>query len=228
MPRRFWTPQELATLADLYPTHSAAEIARLLGRKVLSVYQGAKKLGVKKTQAYLAEHCRLKKGEVIPGSEKHRFIKGQLPHNTGLRRPGYHRGGMRETQFKKGVRSGIAAKNWVPVGTVLPDSDGYLRIKVREAVFGKEPTGAGNPDVWPQLHRCIWELHHGPIPLKHIVVFKDRDRQNCVIENLELISLAENARRNRMWTNYPPELARAIQINGVLKRKIRSLLNGKE
>jgi hypothetical protein len=73
----------------------------------------------------------------------------------------------------------------------------------------------------------VWEQHKGPVPAKHIVVFKDRNRANCAIENLELISMAENAHRNRMWGRMPRELAEAIQLNGVLKRRIRSI-NGKK
>lgn len=48
------------------------------------------------------------------------------PFNKGLRRPGWHVGRMRETQFRKGERSGIAAKNWRPIGTIRTDPDGYL------------------------------------------------------------------------------------------------------
>jgi hypothetical protein len=44
---------------------------------------------------------------------------------------------------------------------------------------------------------------------------------NCVLENLELISMAENARRNRMWNVMPRELAEVIHLNGQLKRKLR-------
>jgi hypothetical protein len=146
-----------------------------------------------------------------------------VPANKGLRRPGWHAGRMQETQFKKGDRSGIAAKNWRPIGTILPDAEGYLRIKVREAVHGKEPTGFGNTKVWPLYGRYVWEQHKGPIPPKHLVLFKDGDRSRCVIENLELLSMADNARRNSMWNRLPPELARVIQLNGALKRQIRRL-----
>jgi hypothetical protein len=169
----------------------------------------------------------LRKGETSPGCEKAWFPKGHVPANKGVRRPGWFAGRMRETQFRKGQRSGIAAKNWKPIGTILPDGEGYLRIKVREAVCGKEATGFGNSKVWPMYNRYVWEQHHGPIPPQHLVVFKDRDRANCSIENLELISMAENARRNSMWTNLPRALALTIQLNGALKRRLRRL-NGKE
>ncbi len=134
---------------------------------------------------------------------------------------------MRETQFQKGARSGVAAENWVPIGTIQPDSEGYLRIKIRDAVHGKEATGYGNTKVWPMYNRYVWEQHKGPIPPKHLVVFRDRDRANCSIDNLELISMAENARRNRMWNKFPRELAAVIQLNGALKSQIRRL-NGEE
>jgi hypothetical protein len=103
-----------------------------------------------------------------------------------------------------------------------------LRIKVREAVYGQEPTGYGNTRVWPLLNRHVWEQNNGPIPPKHVVVFKDGDRSNCAIENLDLISMAELAHRNRMWNRLPRELAEAIQLQGVLKRKIRSVQDGCE
>jgi hypothetical protein len=134
---------------------------------------------------------------------------------------------MRETQFKKGQRSGVAERNWKPIGTILPDTEGYLRIKLREAVHGKEATGFGNTKVWPLYHRHVWEQYHGPIPPKHIVTFKDRNRANCAIGNLELMSMADNARRNAMWNRYPRELQLAIMANGALKRKLRRI-NGKE
>jgi hypothetical protein len=128
---------------------------------------------------------------------------------------------MRETQFRKGERSGVAARNWRPIGTVLTDTDGYLRIKVREAVCGVEATGFGNTRVWPLLQRHVWERKRGPIPPAHAVVFRDGDRKHCTIGNLECISRAELMRRNSLWRQYPRELAEVIQLNGALKRKLR-------
>jgi hypothetical protein len=184
----------------------------------------ANNLELKKTDSFLASEesrCRLRKGSQI--GARTRFPKGHVPANKGLKRPGWSAGRMKETQFKKGCRTGIAARNWQPIGTILPDSEGYLRIKVREAQHGKEASGFGNTKVWPLLGRYVWEENKGPIPPKHMVIFKDRDRSNCAIENLELISMADNARRNCMWATLPRELAEAIQLSGVLKRKLRSL-----
>jgi HNH endonuclease len=57
-------------------------------------------------------------------------------------------------------------------------------------VHGKEPTGFGNTKVWPMYNRWLWEQHKGPIPPKHMVIFKDGDRSHCEIGNLELLSTA--------------------------------------
>jgi hypothetical protein len=222
---RQWSESEKARVAELYPTRPTKEIAALLGRSVTTIYQTAHKLGLRKSAEFFAlpESGILRKGQTRPESVAHQFKKGQIPANKGLRRPGWAPGRMRETQFKKGARTGAAARNWKPIGTILADHEGFLHVKVREYVYGQEHSGTGNLSVWPLLNRHVWEQHHGPIPPKHIVSFKDRDRSNCAIENLELISMADNARRNQMWAHMPRELAEVIQLNGALKRKLRKL-----
>jgi hypothetical protein len=225
--RQLWSAQDVEFLSSHYPNGRTEDIARQLNRPVHKIYAKAKKLGLAKSQEYLSEYCRLKPGQSPPGSVSARFTKGHTPANKGLRRPGWSKGRMAETQFKSGNISGFAEKNWKPVGTILPDSVGYLRIKVRERIPGAREFG-WHSNVWKLYHHSIWEQEHGPIPPKHLLVFKDGNRANCKLENLELISMAENARRNQMWTRYPRELAEAIQLNGQIKRKIRRLTNGKE
>ncbi len=228
LPRRFWSGEERARLVKLYADRPTIKVANLLDRSLAATYGMAQKLGVEKTGEYLhsEESSRLRKGSTIGAA--FRFPKGHVPANKGLRRPGYAVGRMKETQFQKGCRTGIAARNWRPIGTIMPDDEGYLHIKVREAQHGKEATGFGNTKVWPMYNRYLWEQNKGTIPPKHLVAFKDGDRSHCVIENLELISMADNARRNRMWNKYPRELAEAIQLAGVLKRKIRSVQNAEK
>ena len=201
MPRRIWTEADRAMLADLYPSHPTKLVAAKLNRDVSSVYALAGKLGLKKTDTFLAspESGRLHKGQTRPGTEKTQFPKGHVPANKGLRRPGWAPGRMAETQFQKGCRSGIAARNWVPIGTVKADAEGYLRIKVREAEYGKEATGYGNTRVWPLYHRHVWEQANGPIPKGHLVVFRDGNRNNVALENLEMITMRENASMTRNW-----------------------------
>ncbi len=222
--RRPWTEQELEYLRESYPKTSTKAMAAHLGRPIGTVYQKSAVLGLKKSPEFIADPksgCRLAKGTTA--GSKTQFRKGATPHNKGKRTPGYWAGRMQDTQFKPGMRQGQAATNWVPVGTIKADSDGYLRIKVREAVSGAEATGFGNTKVWPLLSRHTWAQHHGEVPAGYIVTFKDGDRKNCAIDNLALMSMADNARRNSMHGRYPEELVQVIQLKGALKRKLRAL-----
>ena len=227
---RAWSSEDIVRLRELYPSETASHIASLLGRSLSSTYAQAKKLGLAKSPEFFEsdKYHGFRKGHSMPGSEKSQFKKGHVPKNKGQRRPGWYAGRMRETQFQKGTRSGAAARNWVPVGTIKADPEGYLRIKVRDAVPGLEPSGYGNTKVWPLLHRQIWEQNRGPIPPGHVVAFRDRDRSRCEIGNLELVSRAEMARRNAMWNRFPSELIEVIQLRGVLKRKLRERYGEKQ
>jgi hypothetical protein len=228
--RRFWTPGELEALRSLYADTPTKEIARQLGRTLTTVYGTAQKLGLAKSEAYLASPaaCRLRR-EASAASIATRFKPGIVPHNKGLRRPGYSegRGRMQQTQFKKGSRTGAAADNWCPIGTIRADPEGYQRIKIREYEHGKEASGFGNTKIWPLLGRHVWEQHHGPIPKGHAVVFKDGRRDNCDIANLECISRRDLMLRNSSQ-RWGKEVFEVIQLRGALNRKLRSLTREKQ
>lgn len=218
MKRRFWTDADLRTLREAYPYLATEKVAEKLGRTTLAVYGMAEKIGIGKAPGFLQSGeagRQIRKGWHDGRGKEFRFPKGHEPANKGLRRPGYAPGRMAETQFKPGQRP----HTWHPVGAICVDADGYARIKVRER--GAGDGGGWDPAVWPLLHRFTWEQLKGPIPARRLVAFKDRDRRNVRLDNLELITLAENARRNRMWNRYPRELALAIQANSALKRQIK-------
>lgn len=221
---RPWPALELEILRVVYPHHSTAKIAAAFGRSASSVNGAADKLGLHKSAEYLAsaDACRLRRGDNVGAA--YRFKKGHVTWNKGKKLPGWTRGRMAETQFKKGQRTGAAARNWFPVGTIRKDREGFLRIKVRESLPTDRYHGFGNTEIWPLLNRQIWQQHHGPIPAGHIVAFKDGDRANCDIANLELMSQAEMMRRNTIH-RLPEQLVSVIMLNGALKRKIRRRLN---
>lgn len=222
--RRRWTAREDAEIRRCYPDMPTAALARRLGRALSAVYQRAYALGLHKSAAYFASPASGRtNGRQGIGT---RFSKGHVPANKGLRRPGWGPGRMKETQFKPGVRQGVAAKNWRPVGTILPDSEGYLRIKIREASKG-EAYGFGNVNVWPLLQRHVWQQAHGPIPPGHNIVFKDGNRANCALDNLECIPRAEMMRRNSVH-NLPKPLVQTVQLLGALNRQIRRRTRGEE
>ena len=224
MIKRPWTEADDAALRARYPEERTALVAKALGRSVASVYQRAYALGLLKSPAYLESPaaCRTTGRQGMCT----RFRKGNVPANKGLRgRKGWAPGRMAETQFKRGVRQGVALKNWQPVGAVRVDGEGYLRIKVREARPG-EAYGFGNVGVWPLLQRHVWAQAHGPIPEGYVVAFKDGNKTHCALDNLELVSRRDLMKRNSVH-NLPAPLPQVIQLLGAVRRQIRKR-DGKE
>jgi hypothetical protein len=218
--REPWTEDELATVRERYPHEPTAQVAAAVGRSVSKVYQCAARLGITKSEEFIASQNEAKRGKSLPGMEKGWFPQGNVPVNKGKRMPGWAPGRMGSTQFKRGEMAGAARARWQPIGTIMPDGEGYLRIKLRERNPDAGEHG-WNSKVWKLYHHEVWESAHGPIPPKHIVVFKDRDRSNCTLDNLELISMKENAVRNHWKNTLPPDLAQVIMLNGAIKRKLR-------
>ena len=76
-----------------------------------------------------------------------------------------------------------------------------------------------SPRDYVAVHKLVWEAAHGPVPQGHIVVFRDSNRRNFDLANLECISQAENMRRSSLH-RYPPEIVQAMQLRGALNRNI--------
>ena len=51
-------------------------------------------------------------------------------------------------------------------------------------------------------HVYLWKKHNGKVPRGKIVVFRDRNPMNCVLENLELITRGEALERARQTDEY--------------------------
>ncbi|MGV8417354.1 HNH endonuclease signature motif containing protein [Pseudomonas aeruginosa] len=119
------------------------------------------------------------------------------------------------TRFKKGQKP----HTWLPVGSTRISADGYLQRKISDTGYP--------PRDWKSIHILLWEEHVGPIPTGHCVCFKDNNKQNVVIDNLELITRAERMRRNSIH-RYPPELKSAIRVISKLKRTIQEVEHEKQ
>lgn len=216
MPRRPLTPDELETVRINYANHPTFLIAHLVNRSERSVYQAARKMGLKKSAAYLAGPWaqRLRRGD--EAGKAYRFPKGHVPANKGLRRPGWAPGRMASTQFKKGEMAGAAQHNYVPIGT-LRIKDGVLARKVTD-----DPT-LYPARRWVPVHRSVWEDANGPVPKGHVVRFKPGmktvDEALITLDRLELVTHAENMRRNTIH-RYPPELRDAIRLTARVRRAI--------
>lgn len=219
-PRQAWSAAQHAEFVRRYPHEPTAALATALGRSVRSLYARAKTYDVRKSAAYLASPaaCRLRKGD--RAGEPHRFPKGHVPANKGLRRPGWCRGRMRETQFKPGQRQGKAAAHWMPIGSTRL-KDGYILRKVADVMNVPYTVN------WKLEQRLVWEGAYGPVPAGWAVAFLNGNRQDTRLDNLTLIPRRALMARNTVH-NLPKPIAQTVQLLGALNRQIRKRSHGEK
>lgn len=130
------------------------------------------------------------------------YQKGCVPWNKGMK--GCSTGG-RSTQF----RPGHMPHNTRPENYESVDIDGYVHIK---------PPGEKYMIL---KHRWIWEQAYGPIPPGHCLIFLDRNKQNCSLNNLALITRAEHARmcQKHLQCDNPEYTKAGIQIAKLMLKK---------
>lgn len=210
--KRLWSEADDATLRRIYPDTPTAEIAPQLGRTKSAINARATGLGLHKSAAYLASPaaCRLRRGDNVGAAT--RFRLGQEPANKGKRRPGWGPGRMKETQFQKGVRQGLAVWLYKPIGTERTSKDGYLERKINDDLPLQRR--------WRAVHLIVWEASHGPLPTGHAVAFLNQDKTDIRLENLELITRGALMARNSVH-NLPAPLKQTVRLLGALNNTIR-------
>jgi hypothetical protein len=211
MTRRSWTAQEITILRELYPTTRARDIAvQLPGRTITQILSKAWALGLRKPVEIIAQHAREAMSDPTHPARKRQFKPGHRTWNSGMK--GWKAGGRSaDTRFKPGQMSGRAKALLQPIGAERETKDGILQRKVTHEGRGGQR--------WKSVHQLIWIEAHGPIPPRHIVVFKDGNRRNFDLTNLECIPMAENMRRNTVH-NLPKPVAELVQLRAALVRKI--------
>jgi len=227
-PRYVWDADVERLFVMLYPMVSTKRLADAIGISVFVAYRKANSLGLSKTDEYMASESsgRIARGRRDPRMVASQFPKGHIPANKGIK--GWQAGGRSvQTQFKKGGRP----VNEMPIGSyrIVTDSGG----RNRKTVEIKLTDLPGRNDLrWKPLHRHVWEMHNGPIPAGHVVRFKDGmhtiDPDLITIDRLEMLSKAENARRNAYHHRWPEDLKQVLRMKARLTRQInkREKANG--
>lgn len=220
---RAWSKVELRLLDEEFADARTDDLAAALGRTYSQVAQKAAARGLKKSAAYLASPAAHRL-DGVKGMGT-RFEKGQAAWNKGMKGVVGVQEACRATQFKKG-RPAHEARNYQPIGTLRVNADGVLERKVTD-----------DPSVYPSrrwapVHRLAWEAEHGPVPAGCAVVFKPgrktTDPALITPDSIECLTRAELMRRNSYHTNYPPEVARLIQLTGAIKRQINKRVRNEQ
>lgn len=209
MSGRPWTDHERELIRAQYPTRDARDIAQEIGRSPRAVWEQAAKMGIRKAAGYQSVGGH--KGAHHPRAIEKRFKAGDVPWNAGIR---FHAGGRsQETQFRRGDRSGRATELHKPVGYERLSKDGYIERKINDDMPLHKR--------WRAVHLIEWEAANGPLPAGHAVTFRDGDKRNTALDNLELVSRADLMRRNTRH-NLPPEINELISLRAALVRKINN------
>lgn len=206
-----WTEEEKELLARIYADTPMLEIVAIFGLKDYQIYGMAERLGLKKSEAFLSSHPasgRLKKGS--QAGKKHWYKPGNVPLNKG-RKGVFH--GPTETQFRPGhPRMGLAAKLYRPVGSERLSKEGYLERKINDDMPMHRR--------WRAVHLIVWEQVNGPVPTQHSVRFRDGNKKNITLENLELVTKQQLMAENSVHS-YGPEISGLYVLRKSINRYIK-------
>lgn len=191
--RQYWTPEQEKIVIDNYADSTPQQMIELLNGvfDMAQISQKACRIGIRKSEDYKSRE--INKGRLPPGN---------IPWNKGQH---YKAGGRaKDTQFKPGS----IPPNRRGVGAQRITKDGYIEIKIGEGI-----------KKWRLLHREVWKRNYGNPPKGSIIIFKDGNRNNCDIENLQLMT-REQLMLENSGHNYPEEIKEVMRLKAVITRKI--------
>lgn len=163
-----YTEKEEAFFIEFIPGHTVHEIRKEFVKRF------NKDITINQIRYY-------KQSRKIKSKLDMRFKKGRVAVNKGKKMKPEVYAKVARTMFKVGH----IPSNHRPVGSERINVYGYIEVKISE------------PNVWKPKHRWLWEKHNGKIPKSTVLIFKDNDKLNVCLDNLILISRAENAEINR-------------------------------
>lgn len=145
-----------------------------------------------------------------------RMTKGSIPWNKGKECPegeGGKHPNARRTQFKPGVRHGVAVKLYKPIGTERLSKEGYLERKIHD--------GMPLQSRWRAIHLIRWEEVNGNLPRGMCLKCLDGNRRNTDPDNWAAIPRGAipflNGHRGYDYDRMPDELKPAMLVLAKVK-----------
>lgn len=206
--RRKWTQSELDYVRLNYSNNYTKDIAAAINRSERAVYQAAINLNIRKSPEFIKISLEREAEKLKLLGANTRFKPGNISHNKGQKMSKEVYEVVKVSMFKKGNEPHNMKYDGHERICAI---DGYVYVRIAKGKYVLK-------------HRYIWEQHNGPIPKGNIIIFKDKNKYNLNIDNLQLITLRENMERNRI-TKYPKELQDLIKLNNKLKTTLHEKQN---
>lgn len=144
-----------------------------------------------------------------------RIKPGTIPPNKGKKLSPELYEKVSLTMFKKGnLPRNTKYDGYLSKRHHKRDGKDYMFIRIAQGKF-------------ELLHRKIWMDANGPIPEGMQISFKNGDTLDCRLENLELITMAENMKRNSLH-NYPVDIRDTLILIGALNRQINKRIKNEK
>lgn len=150
-------------------------------------YCGKKNRVVGRRIRFCNNVCYRKKKKELGANNPGAFRKNHRPWNAG----------MKGIQFnpESGFKPGHRPITWCPVGTERLRISTSKRNGTREIDDARVYIKVAEPSKWGFRSRYVWEQANGPIPPGYVIWHKNFNRLDDRLENLEMITRAENIRR---------------------------------
>jgi len=207
--KKIWSPKEIEKLKLLYPNTKNKDLSIIFNCSVGALYNAAHNYNIKKDKDFLLKQNQELCKKLTEFGKVYRYEKGNIPANKGKKQSEYMSPealeNCKKTRFKKGNKPA----NLKPVGSERISIKGYIEIKTKD------------PNKWQLKHRVVWKKEKGKIPNGYNIQFKDSNNQNCHIDNLYIISRAEQMKNeNSFYARYPEAIKKVIRAKAFLTREI--------
>ena len=209
-----FTEEQLAQCIKDYPTTLSSELAKRYNCSIYKINNISTKYGLKKDIEFIAEVARKNMQREDHPAKQYWIKKNTAPPNKGKKQTEYMTPEAIAKTAKTRFKKGNTPHNHKSVGYQRITQDGYIEVKTEE------------PNIFKLKHRLVWEKEFGEIPAGNNIQFKDGNRLNCELENLYIITRADQVNINNSINRYPDDIKKAIRMLAKLNKQLKKINNG--
>lgn len=177
-------------------------------------YPKQRRRWTKEEDDFLRQHYGMMTAKELAAALNHPFSSTQSHIlELGLKKdPAFYADPKRSGRLYSGSPKAYSGKNRSPAGAERIDAFGYVMVRVDHTEDRQRN--------WVPKHHLVWQQHTGALPPEgHVLIFKDGNKRNFDVSNLELISRGEHCFRNSFY-KLPENLQLLLRLKGTITRRL--------